>query len=55
MSGPIRPSTIDATTVPNAAPMTTPTASSMAFPREMKSLNPWNTFAVPLRPSRATR
>ena len=49
-AGPMSPSTIALTTAPNAAPMTTPTASSIALPREMKSLKPWNTFAVPCRP-----
>ncbi len=51
ISGAIRPSWIAVMTPPpNAAPMTTPTASSIALPREMKSLNPpWNTRARPPR------
>ncbi len=40
ISGVIRSATNEAITAPNAAPMTTATASSTTLPREMKSLNP---------------
>ncbi|KFD43396.1 hypothetical protein IU11_11795 [Cellulosimicrobium sp. MM] len=39
----MKSSTIAVTTPENAAPMTTPTARSIALPRSTNSLNPWNT------------
>ena len=46
ISGVIRPSTTEVTTAVNAEPMTTATARSTTFPREMNSLNSLNTSAT---------
>ena len=46
ISGVIRSATSEVTTAPKAAPMTTATASSTTFPREMKSLKPAITLVL---------
>ena len=58
MSGLMTLSTSASTTIAKAPPMMTPTARSIALPREMKFLNPWiitGLLSVRARRARAGR
>ena len=48
INGVNKPFTKVVTTVPNDAPITTPTAKSTAFPRKIKFLKPSNIFGINL-------